>query len=525
MGGLTFTVLAFALGGVTAVAALAVPELQRTGVTIGLCAILALGMAGLYARPFERFAGLRYLNRGAGTRRGRTLLAVTIASLLVGLGGGALFVATRGRARALETVGVLAILTGALAFVVCLLLRLFSVFTTVSTMGVALGVQSLIVVLGVTSGFQREFQDKVLALNAHLIVIPYGDVDVDSAEADEIQAKLADLPGVVRRAKFLFSAGEVMVGSIGANLKGIDLAQGADDLRRALIDGKVEDLARTLPCNMPRGSSATAVGGPMPSNGNIALGVELAHKLHLKVGDCVSIMVPFSETNGLVPPSFLFRVVGRFRMGFNEYDTRLAYVSLDDARKLGSVRQSVFGVELRFADADQAIGMAKEVRRRLPGPYRVVDWQELNHNLFTALKTQKVAISLLLVLIILVAAFNIIASLTMIVLSKVREIAILGSMGARAGMLSRLFLVAGTSVGAVGTLIGIACGLLVCWLAQAYGYPLDPKVYLIGRLPVQIAPREIVAVAAATLAICVLATLYPSLRASKLRAVDGLRHT
>jgi len=523
VGGLTFTVLAFALGGITAVAALAVPELQRTGVTVALCGILALGMAGLYARPFERFAGLRYLNRGVGKRRGRSLLAATVVSLLVGLGGAALFFGSRGRSRALETVAVLAILTGTLAFVVCLLLRLFSVFTTVSTMGVALGVQSLIVVLGVTSGFQREFQDKVLALNAHLIVIPYGDVDVDSAEADEIAAKLADLPGVVRRAKFLFSAGEVMVGSIGANLKGIDLAQGADDLRHTLIDGRVEDLGRVLPCNMPR--TAASVGGPMPANGNIALGVELAHKLRLKVGDCVSIMVPFSDANGLVPPSFLFRVVGRFRMGFNEYDTRLAYVSLDDARKLGSVRQSVFGVELRFADANQAIGMAKEVRRRLPGPYRVVDWQELNHNLFTALKTQKVAISLLLVLIILVAAFNIIASLTMIVLSKVREIAILGSMGARAGMLARLFLVAGTSVGAVGTVIGIGCGLLVCGLAQAYGYPLDPKVYLIGQLPVQIAPREIVAVAAATLAICVLATLYPSLRASRMRAVDGLRHT
>lgn len=525
MGGLTFTVLAFALGGITAVAALAVPELQRTSVTVALCGILALGMVGLYARPFERFAGLRYLNRGVGTRRSRSLLGATIVSLLMGLGGAALFLATRGRARALETVGVLGTLIGTLAFVVCLLLRLFSVFTTVSTMGVALGVQSLIVVLGVTSGFQREFQDKVLALNAHLIVIPYGDVDVDSAEADEIQAKLADLPGVVRRAKFLFSAGEVMVGSIGANLKGIDLGQGADDLRRTLIDGHVEDLARALPCNMPKGLSAAAPSGPLPTNGNIALGVELAHKLRLKVGDCVSIMVPFSDTNGLAPPSFLFRVVGRFRMGFNEYDTRLAYVSLDDARKLGSVRQSVFGVELRFADANQAITMAKEVRRRLPGPYRIVDWQELNHNLFTALKTQKVAISLLLVLIILVAAFNIIASLTMIVLSKVREIAILGSMGARAGMLARLFLVAGTSVGAVGTVIGIGCGLLVCGLAQAYGYPLDPKVYLIGQLPVQIAPREIVAVAAATLAICVLATLYPSLRASRLRAVDGLRHT
>jgi lipoprotein-releasing system permease protein len=523
VGGLTFTVLAFALGGITAVAALAIPELQRTAVTVGLCALLALGLVGLYARPFERFAGLRYLNRGAGARRGRGLNLATAGALAAGLASGALFFATRGKARGLETLGVLGILASSLAFVVCLLLRLFSVFTTVSTMGVALGVQSLIVVLGVTSGFQREFQDKVLALNAHLIVIPYGDVEVDSAEANEIQKKLADLPGVVRRAKFLFSAGEVMVGSIGANLKGIDLGQGADDLRRTLLDGKVEDLARSVPCNVPKTSAGG--GSAVPSNGNIALGVELAHKLRLKVGDCVSIMVPFSDTNGVVPPSFLFRVIGRFRMGFNEYDTRLAYVSLDDARKLASVKQSVFGVELRFADAYQAITMAKEVRRRLPGPYRVVDWQELNHNLFTALKTQKVAISLLLVLIILVAAFNIIASLTMIVLSKVREIAILGSMGARSAMLARLFLVAGTSVGAVGTAIGIACGLLVCGLAQAYGYPLDPKVYLIGQLPVQVAPREIVAVAAATLAICVLATLYPSLRASRLRAVDGLRHT
>jgi lipoprotein-releasing system permease protein len=517
--------LAFALGGVTAVAALAVPELQRSGVTVGLCALLALGLVGLYARPFERFAGLRYLNRGSEARRSRKLRLATLVTLALGLAALALFFAARGKLRALETVGVLGILGSSLALVTLLLLRLFSVFTTVSTMGVALGVQSLIVVLGVTSGFQREFQDKVLALNAHLIVIPYGDVDVDSAEADDIQAKLADLPGVVRRAKFLFSAGEVMVGSIGANLKGIDLAQGADDLRRTLIDGRVEDLGRPGPCTVPKTGAGAGGGGIQNTSGNIALGVELAHRLHLKVGDCVSIMVPFSDTSGIVPPSFLFRVIGRFRMGFNEYDTRLAYVSLDDARRLASVRQSVFGVELRFADAYQAIAMAKEVRRRLPGPYRVVDWQELNHNLFTALKTQKVAISLLLVLIILVAAFNIIASLTMIVLSKVREIAILGSMGARAAMLARLFLVAGTSVGAVGTIIGIACGLLVCGLAKLYGYPLDPKVYLIGQLPVQIAPREIVAVAAATLAICVLATLYPSLRASRLRAVDGLRHT
>lgn len=519
---LVLTVAAFALAGGVAVAALVVPFLQRPAVTGGLAGVIGVGLLALYLQPFERFAGLRYLHRRTDRRRNRRLILASATAVLVGTAGLGLFFASRGSSRALETIGVLTVLAAGLSLVVFVLLSVFSVFTTVSAMGVVLGVQSLIVVLAVTSGFEREFQDKVLALNAHLIVIPYGNVDVDSVEADEIERKLADLPGVIRRAKFLFSAGEVMVGKVGANLKGIDLAQGSDDLRRALIEGAVEDLEQPARCAVPGGDTVEA--------GRIILGAELAHRLRVKVGECVSIMVPFSSlgSNGeavdATPTSFLFKVVGRFRMGFNEYDTRLAYVSLADARKVATARQSVFGVELRFADPHRAIAMAKEVRQRLDSPYRVVDWQELNHNLFTALKMQKVIISLLLVLIILVAAFNIIASLTLIVLSKVREIAILQSMGARSAVMARVFLVAGTSVGLVGTVLGIGSGLLVCALAQLYGYPLDPKVYLIGRLPVDITGREVIAVAATTLAICVLATLYPALRASRLRAVDGLRH-
>jgi lipoprotein-releasing system permease protein len=236
-------------------------------------------------------------------------------------------------------------------------------------------------------------------------------------------------------------------------------------------------------------------------------------------------MIPFSLNDAAAPPSFVFRVVGLFRMGFNEYDTRLAYVSLEDAHRLESARGSVFGIELRFSDPHLALTQVKEVKRRLDAPYRVIDWKELNHNLFTALMMQKVIISMLLLLIIVVAAFNIIASLTMIVLSKVREIAILKSMGARSGMIARVFLVGGTTVGGVGTGLGIIYGLLICVLVRLYGYPLDPKVYLIGALPVQIPAAEIVTVAATTLAIAFLATVYPSLRASRLEAVDGLRHT
>jgi lipoprotein-releasing system permease protein len=465
---------------------------------------------------FERFVGVRYLHRARPPRGTRVALGLSLGLAALGF---AVFFASRGRLRAGETFGVVTVLLAALGVAWAVLLRAFSVFTAVSTMGVVLGVASLVVVLAVTSGFEHEFQDKVLALNAHLIVIPYGDVDIDSPEADRIQEKLRGMPGVVSMSKFLFSAGEVMVGRIGANLKGVDLKDGADDLRHALIAGRVEDLAAPATCPLPAGAAKKETSDV----GRIALGAELAHKLHLDVGSCVSIMVPFSTGND-APPSFLFKVVGLFRMGFNEYDTRLAYVSLADARKVANARGSVFGVELRFADPMTALHMTDEVKRRLDAPYRVIDWKELNHNLFMALTMQKLMISLLLVLIIVVAAFNIVASLTMIVQSKVREIAILQAMGARSRTVARIFLVAGTTVGAIGTSLGIVYGVLICFLARLYGYPLDPKVYLIGQLPVKIAPVEIAAVAAATLAICVLATLYPALRASRLRAVDGLRY-
>jgi lipoprotein-releasing system permease protein len=258
--------------------------------------------------------------------------------------------------------------------------------------------------------------------------------------------------------------------------------------------------------------------------GRIILGAELAHKLHVKTGGCVNIMVPFTSAAASTPPSFLFKVVGQFRMGFNEYDTRLAYVSLADARKIANARGSVFGVELRFQDPLMALRMTREVARRLDAPYRVIDWKELNHNLFTALTMQKLIISMLLVIIIVVAAFNILASLTLIVLSKVREIAILKSMGARTWTVARIFLVGGVTVGAIGTGTGILYGLLVCVLARVYGYPLDPKIYLIGELPVRIAGSEIVIVAVGTLAISCLAALYPAWRASRMRAVEGLRY-
>jgi lipoprotein-releasing system permease protein len=513
--------LAAAVAGVTARAAMVWVWSGARSPLVAVAVVLALLwlLGELFSLGLERFVGLRYLHRARRPEGVLLFLAAGVTLIAAGLAGLAF---AHARNRGLETAAVGAVLTGGLVAVVAILLRFFSVFTTVSTMGVVLGVASLVVVLAVTSGFEREFQEKVLALNAHLIVQPYGDSEVDGPEIDNIEKRLHGMPGVVRMARFVFSAGEVMIGRVGANLKGIDLVNGADDLRRALLPGlgKVEDLGRPAACPVPGGTPRKQT----EDAGRIAIGAELAHRLHVSIGDCVSIMVPFSSTSGDTPTAYPFKVVGLFRMGFNEYDTRLAYVSIADAQRLANARRLVSGVELRFSDPMMALSATKEVKARLGAPHRIIDWKDLNHNLFMALTMQKVIISLLLLLIIVVAAFNIIASLTMIVLSKVREIAILKSMGAPAGMVARIFLIGGVTVGAVGTGLGIGYGLLVCLLARVYGYPLDPKVYLIGELPVQIVPMEITSVAAATLGICFLATLYPSLRASRLRAVDGLRY-
>jgi len=380
----------------------------------------------------------------------------------------------------------------------------FSVFTTVSTMGVVLGVASLVVVLAVTSGFEREFQDKVLAVNAHLIVTSYG-LERDMAEAERdaqvIKKSLAGLPGLERMSTFSFTAGEVMIGKVGANLKGVDLSDGAPELKRIMVAGSLADLGRPAHCAEEQPLPDPAAADPV---GRIILGSELARRLHSRVGECLQVLVPFSGGIDSAPSAYTFRVVGISSLGFHEYDARLAYINLEDARRMGNARQSIFGVELRFADPMEAVRIEPEVERRLGPEARVIDWKTLNRNLFAALSMQKLVIAILL--------------------SKVREIAILSSMGARAATLLRVFLAAGTFVGFAGTGLGIIYGLAICGLAALYGYPLDPKVYLIARLPVQISVREILLVAASTQLICFGATLYPAMRAARLRVVDGLRY-
>jgi lipoprotein-releasing system permease protein len=485
--------------------------------------ILALGLLALLGSVyllvrlrFERFVGTRYLRQETFSRAVRigpwVAAGLTMADLLVML-------FARGHHRAAETVAVVIAVAALLATILLVLLRFFSVFTTVSTVGVMLGVASLIVVLSVTSGFEREFQDKVQAVNAHLMVTSYG-LERDVAEAEretrKVKAELVDFPGLVRITRFSFTAGEVMIGKIGANLKGVDVTEGVPELRRSLLAGSVDDLAKPATC------SGAATTGELV--GRLVLGAELARKVHAKVGDCIQVLVPFSGPIESTPSAYAFRVVGVATFGFQEYDAHLGFIPIEDAKRLGNARQSIFGVELRFSDPMLALRMEPEVETRLGPDRRIINWRTLNKNLFTALAMQKLIISLLLVLIIVVAAFNILASLMLVVLSKVREVAILAAMGARRGALLRVFLVSGSIVGFVGTGLGILFGLALCGLAALYGYPLDPKVYLIAKLPVEISTHEILVVAGATQMISLLATLYPAWRASRQQVVDGLKY-
>jgi lipoprotein-releasing system permease protein len=462
---------------------------------------------------YELRIGWRYLYGG---KRDRMMLLCAGGSVLVTLAG-VIAVLTSGGT---SPYGVLTLVLGMISTAVFGLLSLFTVFTSVSVLGVALGVAALTIVLAVTTGFQQEFRDKVLGVNAHVIVLKsqatfaeYRDVMKTAQRVD---------PDVTAVQPFIFAEMLVTRGKgelSGVAIKGVDptLVRGVLDLNKHMVEGSVDVLGKEVPA------------GELPP---IIMGKELAHKLKAKIGDDVTVVVPLSNIDfdtwrakSSAPRTRKFRVAGIFYSGFDEYDRRLMYTSLRDTQELVGRGDQVMGVELKVKDVGRAEEIARKLERALGGPpFQVQDWYELNHNLFTALKLQKLALVIILTLIIIVAAVNMISALTMMVTDKTREIAILKSMGATSSSVSRVFMFLGVAIGGVGTIIGVAIGLVTCYVVSAYGYHLDPKVYLIDRLPIEVQWIEVAFVASVTLAISLLSTWAPSQAAASLRPVDGLRY-
>jgi lipoprotein-releasing system permease protein len=259
------------------------------------------------------------------------------------------------------------------------------------------------------------------------------------------------------------------------------------------------------------------------------VGVTLAKTLQLKLGSCLQVTSPtigYSFSGGVIRPPIAkqFRVIAIFEAGFDQYDSKLVYTDLYEAQLFYDSGDSVTGVEMKVDNIDNAKEIARKVDATLAnGIYHTMDWEELNHGLFTALRIQQIGMSAVLALIIVVAAFTVIATLIMVVLDKKKEIAVLKAMGATDGAILRIFLYQGGIIGFAGTGLGLLFGLLLCKVILVYGFPLDPKVYFISRLPVDARPTQFLITGTISIVICLIATVAPALYAAWMKPADGLK--
>jgi lipoprotein-releasing system permease protein len=510
-----------------------------------------------------------------------------------------------------------------------------SMGTFFAILGVALGVAGLATAMSVTGGFRKEFRDKVLGVNAHVLILKRSS---SFTEYRELMREMEQVKGVTGIAPFTINPMMVTRGdrtATGVMLKGVDPDRVGDvlDLPKHMIEGSLKGLrlpgakpplarrSRRLfeektsdpsespdfldqlsklveqdrsaadsedneegeaildvlaagheeieqRAGTPSGEEATegslanlpndAIRGTVVPEGGyqsvlptddilpeelssnpceegaagipgIVIGITLSKNLDAKLGDCVQVTSPtigFSISGGAVRPPVAkqFRVTGIFSAGFDQYDSKFVYTDMYQAQEFAENGDSVTGIEMKVEDIDDARAIARQIDERLGSSlHYTMDWEELNHGLFTALRIQQVVMSLVLALIIILAAFTVIATLIMVVLDKKKEIAVLKSMGATDSAILRAFLYQGGIVGVVGALFGLALAVLVCRGILVYGLPLDPKVYFISHLPVDFQALDFILVGIFAVLVCLLATVWPAMHAARLRPAEAFR--
>ncbi len=397
--------------------------------------------------------------------------------------------------------------------------RTISLNTFISITGVTLGVAALIATLAVMSGFEENLREKILGTNAHVVIVDRAQRPIQGYE--ELVKTAAGLPHVVAAAPFIFNQVLLTAESnvSGVVLRGIDPATegSVTDLERNLIDGRLADLSTAFPPPEDKPELSPRYG--------IIIGKELALRLGVFMGDTLNVVSPQGTMGpfGMVPKLRPYQVVGIFDSGMYDYDSSFAYISIEQAQDFFQMGPAVSGIEIKVDEIFRAEGVAREAEAALGGQYWVRDWRDMNRNLFSALKLEKIIMFIILVLIILVAAFNIIGTLTMIVIEKSREIAILKAMGATRRAVMGIFMLDGLIIGGVGVVIGIPLGYLVCWAIETF-YTLPADVYYISHIPVRIYAFDVMLVAGSALFITFLATVYPSWQAGRLAPVEALRY-
>jgi len=395
--------------------------------------------------------------------------------------------------------------------------RLLSFITWIALGGVTVGVTALIVVIGVMTGMQEDLRSKILSSSAHVMVLEQGQ-DLRMAEWRAVIDTSRTVEGVRAASPFIFSSVNLKHGEYAqpAELYGVptdpELA-GGTEIEERILSG-IYDMEPT--------------GSGLPP---LLLGSGLAERMQVFAGDTL-VLIAFENLRvdafGIPTPAIVpFEVTGTFTTGMYDYDTKNVYTPLAEAQKLLGLVASdrVSGVALQLEDPDQAEGVASELQRRLGYPYFAQSWISTNGALFSALKLEKLAMGLILFLIVLVAAFNIVSTLVMVVADRTREIGILKSMGMNDRGILRVYVLQGAWIGLVGTVVGTGLGLLLCFLLDRYEIIKIPAdVYFVDRLPVSLHVSDVLTIVGASVAVAFLATIYPALQAARLQPVEAIRH-
>lgn len=396
-----------------------------------------------------------------------------------------------------------------------------SIITFISTAGVTLGVMALIVVLAVMTGFERDLKEKILGTNAHLVVIRSG---APMEGYQSLMERMKQLPGVQAATPFIYNQVMLSTGRTvsGVVLRGIDPVtdRQVTRLSRAVVQGGMEQL------------EPSAGSGDDPG---VMIGRELARHLNLSLGDRVNVVSPLGSITplGMMPKLKPFRVTAIFNTGMFEYDSTLAYVSLNQAQRFFDLGDTVTGIQLKVADVYATTELSQRINREFGPELYARDWMQMNKNILFALKTEKVVMFIILTLIVLVAAFGIASTLFMVVMEKTKDIAILKTMGARSGSIMKIFVLEGLIIGVVGTLLGLLSGLLIAKnlepiidvVQKVTGKNFFSKeIYYLDHFPSHVVTSDVVTVALTAILISFLATLYPAWAASRMLPAEALRY-